>query len=61
MIKARASRLRDQLVMSGNVAPKIDPGRERIYYVQMVERGAHHNKAVCIVASHLASRGWTAL
>jgi hypothetical protein len=29
MIKARASRLRDHLVMSGNVVPKIDPGLER--------------------------------
>jgi hypothetical protein len=27
----------------------------------MVERGAHHNKAVCIVASHLAGRAWTIL
>jgi hypothetical protein len=46
---------------SANVARKIDPQLARIYYVQMVERGAHHNKAVCIVAAHLAGRAWTTL
>jgi transposase len=61
MSKAGASWLRDQLVMSANVARKIDPELARIYYVQMVERGAHHNKAVCIVAAHLAGRAWTTL
>ena len=61
MSKAGASWLRDQLVMSANVARRIDPELARIYYVQMVERGAHHNKAVCIVASHLAGRAWTTL
>ena len=33
----------------------------QIYHVQMVERGAHHHKAVCIVAAHLARRAWTTL
>ncbi|HEY2214104.1 MAG TPA: transposase [Acidimicrobiales bacterium] len=61
MSKAGASWLRDQLVMSANVARKIDPELAQIYYVHMVERGAHHNKAVCIVASHLATRAWTTL
>ena len=61
MSKAGASWLRDQLVMSANVARKIDPELARIYYVQMVERGAHHNKALCIVAAHLAGRAWTTL
>ena len=61
MSKAGASWLRDQLVMSANVARRVDPELARIYYVQMVERGAHHNKAVCIVASHLAGRAWTTM
>jgi hypothetical protein len=38
MSKAGASWLRDQLVMSANVARTIDPELARIYYVQMVER-----------------------
>jgi hypothetical protein len=61
MSKAGASWLRDQLVMSANTARRFDPELARIYYVQMVERGAHHNKAVCIVASHLAGRAWTTM
>ena len=61
MSKAGASWLRDQLVMSANVARKIDPQLAWIYYVQMMERGAHHNKAVCIVAAHLAGRAWATL
>ena len=39
MSKAGASWLRDQLVMSANVARNVDPQLARIYYVQMVERG----------------------
>jgi transposase len=61
MSKAGASWLRDQLVMSANTARRFDPELARIYYVQMVERRAHHNKAVCIVASHLAGRAWTTI
>lgn len=61
MSKAGASWLHDQLVMSANVARRVDPQLARIYYVQMVERGAHHNKAVCIVASHLAGRAWVTM
>jgi Transposase IS116/IS110/IS902 family len=61
MSKAGAGWLRDQLVMSANTARAIDPELARVYYVQMVERGAHHNKAVCVVASHLAEREWSTL
>src|SRR5579863_6446438 len=42
-------------------AAQIDAGLARIYYVQMVERGTHHHKAVCIVAAHLAGRTWAIL
>jgi transposase len=61
MSKAGAGWLRDQLVMSANVARRIDPELARVYYVQMVERGAHHNKAVCVVAAHLAGRVWVTM
>jgi hypothetical protein len=30
-----------------------------VYYTQMVERGAHHLKALCVVAAKLAERFWT--
>ena len=61
MSKAGASWLRDQLFMSANVARRIDPQLAAIYYRQMVENGAHHTKAVCIVAAHLAERAWLTL
>ncbi len=58
MSKAGANWLRRQLVQSANTARQVDPELGRIYYVQMVERGAHHNKAACVVAAHLAERAW---
>jgi len=50
-----------QFVQSANAACQIDPDLARVYYVQMVERGAHHNKALCVVAAHLADRAWVTL
>ena len=61
MSKAGANWLRRQLVQSANTARQIDPELGRIYYVQMVERGAHHNNAACVVAAHLAERAWVTL
>ena len=61
MSKAGANWLRDQLVMSANMARQIDPELARTYYVQMVERGVHHNKAVCVVAARLADRAWVTM
>jgi hypothetical protein len=29
-----------------------------VYFTQMVERGAHHQKALCVVAARLAERAW---
>lgn len=52
------SNLRHQLTCSANIARKQDPQLARIYYEQMVHRGAHHTKAVCVVAAHLADRAW---
>lgn len=59
--KAGSSRLRDQLVCSANVARKLDPQLAAIYWTQMVERGAHHTKAVCVVAARLAERSWAVM
>jgi transposase len=61
MSKAGSSRLRDQLVCSANVARKLDPQLAHVYWVQMVERGAHHTKALCVVAARLAERSWTVM
>ncbi len=33
-----------------------DPQIAAIYYTQMVERGKHHNQAVCVCATHLLDR-----
>ena len=33
----------------------------RIYYVQIVERGANHLKALCVVAARLAERAWAVM
>jgi len=39
----------------------IDPQLAQIYHCQMVERGANHLKALCVVAAHLAERAWVVL
>jgi transposase len=61
MSKAGSSLLRSQLLRSADVARTIDPQLAQIYYAQMVERGANHLKALCVVASHLAERSWAVL
>lgn len=61
MSKAGPSLLRTQLLRSAEVARTIDPQLAAIYYVQMVERGANHLKALCVVAAHLAERAWAVL
>jgi len=61
MSKAGSSLLRTQLLRSADVARTIDPQLAAIYFTQMVERGANHLKACCVVASHLAERGWVVL
>ncbi len=54
--KAGSSRLRSQLVMSAQTARRVDPQLAAIYHRQIVERGAHHTKALCVVAARLAER-----
>ena len=58
MSKAGPRRLRDQLVQSANTARRLDPQLAEIYHRQMVERGAQHTKALCVVAAKLAERAW---
>lgn len=56
MSKAGPRRLRDQLGQSANRARRVDPLLAEMYFTQMVERGAHHQKALCVVAARLAER-----
>jgi transposase len=59
--KAGPRRLRDQLVQSANTARRMDPQLAEVYFTQMVERGAHHQKALCVVAARLAERAWAVM
>lgn len=61
MSKAGSSLLRSQLMRSANIARILDPQLAAIYFVQMVERGATHTKALCVVAAHLAERAWAVM
>jgi transposase len=61
MSKAGPSTLRTQLQRSADTARTQDPQLARVYYVQMVERGANHTKALCVVAAHLAERAWAVM
>ncbi|MBI2239031.1 MAG: IS110 family transposase [Actinobacteria bacterium] len=61
MSKAGPSMLRSQLLRSADTARVKDPQLARIYYTQMVERGANHTKALCVVAAHLAERAWAVM
>ena len=56
MTKAGNRLLRTTLIRAADNARRQDPQLARIYYVQMVERGAEHLKACCVVAAHLAER-----
>jgi len=42
--------------LSGNVARRYDPQIAAIYHDQMVNKGKHHNQAVCACATHLLDR-----
>lgn len=61
MSKAGPALLRTTLVRAADTARKQDPQLAKIYYTQMVERGAEHTKALCVVAAALAERAWTVL
>lgn len=61
MSKAGSALLRTTFIRAADNARKQDPQLARIYYVQMVERGAEHLKALCVVAGHLAERFWAVM
>ncbi len=61
MSKAGNRLLRTTLIRAADNARRQDPQLARIYYVQMVQRGAEHLKACCVVAAHLAERLHTVL
>jgi len=61
MSKAGPSLLRTMLQRAADHARAEDPQLARIYFVQMVERGANHTKALCVVAAHLAERAWAVM
>jgi Transposase IS116/IS110/IS902 family len=61
MSKAGSRLLRSTLIRAADHARKQDPQLARIYYLQMVERGANHLKALCVVAARLAERAWTVM
>jgi hypothetical protein len=61
MSKAGPHLLRTQLLRSADTARTLDPQLASIYYTQMVERGANHLKALCVVAARLAERSWVVL
>jgi hypothetical protein len=61
MSKAGSRLLRATLVRAADHARKQDPQLASVYYVQMVERGAGHLKALCVVAGRMAERAWAVM
>src|SRR6266511_369344 len=61
MSKAGPSLLRTTLQRAADHARAQDPQLARIYFLQMVERGANHTKALCVVAARLAERAWAVM
>ena len=47
--------------LGGDVARKYDPQIAAIYHDQMVNKGKHHNQAVCACATHLLDRVYVVL
>jgi transposase len=61
MSKAGSRLLRSTLIRAADHARKQDPQLAKIYYLQVVERGASHLKALCVVAARLAERAWAVM
>ena len=59
--KAGPSMLRWSLYLGADTSRKWDPELAEMYRRLMVERGRHHNPALCVVASHLAGRIWAVI
>lgn len=58
MSKAGPGLLRTTLIRAADTARKQDPQLARVYWQQVVQRGATHIKALCVVAAHLGERAW---
>lgn len=58
MTKAGNGKLRRAFHQAADTARKEDPQLARIYFEQMVHKGANHTKALSVVAAHLARRFW---
>jgi transposase len=56
MSKAGPRLLRTTLIRAADNARHLDPQLAHLYQQQVVERGACHIKALCVVAAHLAER-----
>jgi len=61
MSKAGSRLLRSTLIRAADHARKQDPQLAKVYHVQMVERGAGHLKALCVVAGRMAERAWAVM
>lgn len=58
MTKAGNRKLRRAFHRAADTARKEDPQLARVYFEQMVNKGANHTKALSVVAAHLARRFW---
>jgi transposase len=56
LTKAGDRMLRTALYLAAEHARRLDPQLARIYYRQVVDKGNHHTKAVCAVATALGTR-----
>ncbi len=59
--KVGPSMLRWSLYLAADTARKWDPQLAELYRRLMVDRGRHHNQALCAVASHLVRRIWAGI
>jgi hypothetical protein len=56
LTKAGDRTLRTALFLAAETARRLDPQLARIYHRQVMDKGNHHTKAVCAVATALATR-----
>jgi len=54
--KAGPNLIKKYAYLDADVARQWDPQIAAIYYDQMVNKGKHHNQAVCVCATHLMDR-----
>lgn len=56
LTQAGPSLVKQRAYLCGDVARRYDPQIAAIYHDQMVNKGKHHNQAVCTCATHLIDR-----